>query len=122
MNLSRTKKSLLALLLCYLIWGLQPIYWNLLGSFNSMFILCVRIVMSMIFTWLYLICSGRLRELLAAFRNKKLMKFLVPASVFICADWGLVQLGSHERTRAGHGARILHEPNGHLHHRTRALP
>ena len=39
MNLSRTKKSLLALLLCYLIWGLQPIYWNLLGSFNSMFIL-----------------------------------------------------------------------------------
>ena len=89
MNLSRTKKSLLALLLCYLIWGLQPIYWNLLGSFNSMFILCVRIVMSMIFTWLYLICSGRLRELLAAFRNKKLMKYLVPASVFICADWGL---------------------------------
>lgn len=89
MNLSRTKKSLLALLLCYLIWGLQPIYWNLLGSFNSMFILCVRIVMSMIFTWLYLICSGRLRELLAAFRSKKLMKYLVPASVFICADWGL---------------------------------
>ena len=87
--MSRTKKSLLALLLCYLIWGLQPIYWNLLGTFDSMFVLCVRIVMSMVFTWLFLICTGRLKELLATFRNGKLMKFLVPASVFLCADWGL---------------------------------
>lgn len=87
--MSRTKKSLLALLLCYLIWGLQPIYWNLLGTFDSMFVLCARIVMSMVFTWLFLICTGRLKELLATFRNGKLMKYLVPASVFICADWGL---------------------------------
>lgn len=87
--MSRTKKSLLALLLCYLIWGLQPIYWNLLSGFDSMFVLCVRIVMSMVFTWLFLICTGRLRELLAAFRNWKLMRYLIPASVFICADWGL---------------------------------
>lgn len=87
--MSRTKKSLLALLLCYLIWGLQPIYWNLLEDFDSMFVLCVRIVMSMVFTWLFLICTGRLKELLSAFRNRKLMKYLVPASVFICADWGL---------------------------------
>ncbi len=87
--MSRTKKSLLALLLCYLIWGLQPIYWNLLGRFNSMFVLCVRIVMSMVFTWLFLICTGRLRELLAAFKDRRLMRSLVPAAVFICADWGL---------------------------------
>ena len=87
--MSRTKKSLLALLLCYLIWGLQPLYWNLLGQFDALFVLCGRIVMSAIFTWLFLICTGRLKELLATFRNRALMKYLVPAAVFICADWGL---------------------------------
>ncbi|MFR3289998.1 MAG: EamA family transporter [Lachnospiraceae bacterium] len=83
------KKSLIALLVCYLIWGLQPLYWNLLGQFDALFVLCVRIVMSVIFTWGFLICTGRLHELLAAFRNRALMKYLVPAAVFICGDWGL---------------------------------
>ena len=87
--MSRTKKSLIALLVCYLIWGLQPLYWNLLGQFDALFVLCVRIVMSVIFTWGFLICTGRLHELLAAFRNRALMKYLVPAAVFICGDWGL---------------------------------
>ena len=81
--MSRTKKSLIALLVCYLIWGLQPLYWNLLGQFDALFVLCVRIVMSVIFTWGFLICTGRLNELLAAFRNRALMKYLVPAAVFI---------------------------------------
>ena len=87
--MSRTKKSLLALLLCYLIWGLQPLYWNLLGQFDALFVLCGRIVMSAIFTWLFLACTGRIKELLATFKNRALMKYLVPAAVFICADWGL---------------------------------
>ena len=87
--MSRTKRSLLALLLCYLIWGLQPLYWNLLGQFDAIFVLCCRIVMSVVFTWLFLICTGRLKELLATFRDRAVMKSLVPAAVFICADWGL---------------------------------
>lgn len=87
--MSRTKRSLIALLLCYLIWGLQPLYWNLLGQFDAIFVLCCRIVMSVVFTWLFLICTGRLKELLATFRDRAVMKYLVPAAVFICADWGL---------------------------------
>ena len=79
--MSRTKKSLLALLLCYLIWGLQPLYWNLLGQFDALFVLCGRIVMSAIFTWLFLICTGRLKELLATFRNRALMKYLMNGHV-----------------------------------------
>ena len=62
-------KSLASLLLCYIIWGMQPLYWDLLEGFNSMFILCCRIVMCMAFTWIFLACTGKTRELLAAFRN-----------------------------------------------------
>ncbi len=82
-------KSLAALLLCYCIWGMQPLYWGLLSKFNSMFVLCCRIVMSMVFTWLFLACTGRLRELLSAFRNAKLLRRLTAAAVFLCADWAL---------------------------------
>lgn len=82
-------KSLIALLICYCIWGMQPLYWDLLNKFDSMFILCARVVMSMVITWLFLACTGRIRELLAAFRNPKLMKYLVPAALCLCIDWAL---------------------------------
>lgn len=82
-------KSLASLLLCYVIWGMQPLYWDLLVKFDSMFVLCARIVTGMAFTWLFLACTGRIRELLAAFRNPKLMKYLVPAALFLCFDWAL---------------------------------
>lgn len=82
-------KALLALLICYLIWGMQPLYWSLLSRFSAMFILCVRVVMGACFTVLYLACAGRLGEFSAAFRNRRLMKYLVPAAVFIGCDWGI---------------------------------
>ena len=40
------KKSLTGALCCifgcYLIWGLQPMYWALLDHFDTMFVMCVR--------------------------------------------------------------------------------
>lgn len=87
------KKSLTVALLCtfgcYLIWGLQPMYWALLSDFDTMFVMCVRVVMAMLFTNLYLICAGRFCELRATFRDGKIMRYLLPASVFLCADWTL---------------------------------
>ena len=82
-------KSLAALLLCYFIWGTQPLYWDLLARFDSMFILCCRILASMAAVWLFLACTGRVRELLAAFRDGALMRRLVPAAFFLAADWAL---------------------------------
>ena len=82
-------KSLASLLLCYIIWGMQPLYWDLLEGFNSMFILCCRIVMCMAFTWIFLACTGKTRELLAAVRTPQLMKYLAPAALFLCFDWAL---------------------------------
>jgi EamA domain-containing membrane protein RarD len=76
---------LLCYLGCYLVWGNQPLYWSLLKSFDTMFVMCVRVVMALVFTYLYLIISGRFRELAATFKNRAVMKYLIPASVFSAA-------------------------------------
>ena len=87
--MSRRQKSFAALLLCYFIWGMQPLYWDLLSGFNAMFVLCCRIIMSALFTVIFRLCSGRIKEYISAFKNRGLMRYLVPAAVFLCADWGL---------------------------------
>ena len=35
--------------LAYIIWGLMPIYWRLLGEASSLEILCLRIIGSLVF-------------------------------------------------------------------------
>ena len=80
---------LLCCIFCFFIWGSQPVYWAKLSGFDTMFIMCVRVTMAVFFTWLYLISAGRFGELKATFKDKKSMKLLAPASVFLCADWAL---------------------------------
>lgn len=82
-------KGFLALIICYLIWGMQPVYWSFLPGFDSMFILSIRIIMSVFFTCLYLVCTGHFKDYLRTFRDWSVMKYLAPASVFIGADWGV---------------------------------
>lgn len=40
--------------LAYIIWGLMPIYWRLLGEASSLEILCLRIIGSLVFIFGYL--------------------------------------------------------------------
>ena len=52
--------------LAYIIWGLMPIYWRLLGEASSLEILCLRIIGSLVFIFGYLAAKGRLGELVGA--------------------------------------------------------
>ncbi|MDL2300183.1 EamA family transporter RarD [Clostridiaceae bacterium OttesenSCG-928-D20] len=83
------KKGLFLMVLCYLIWGMQPLYWSEISEFNSAFILCVRVIMSIITLFIYLAISKRLPELWAMLKDKSKMKIIIPAAVFIAIDWGL---------------------------------
>jgi len=74
---------------CYVMWGLLPAYWNLLEGINPMFILCCRIVFSLVFTVGVLIVSNRVQVLRDTLRNKGAMKYLVPAAIVISCNWGL---------------------------------
>lgn len=82
-----TKKDAAALIGCYVLWGFQPLYWGLLGDVDSMTILPLRIVFAALFSFLLIAGQKRTGELKAVFRNKDVMKYLVPAAVFLLADW-----------------------------------
>lgn len=82
-----TKKDAAALFGCYIMWGFQPLYWGLLGDIDSMTIMPLRIVFAALFSFLLLAGQKRLPELKAVFGNKSIMKFLLPAAVFLLADW-----------------------------------
>ena len=83
------KKSLGIVFLCYLIWGLQPFYWNHMAYMDSYYLLACRIIMGAAFAIALLALSKRLPELWAIFRDKKLLKSLIPAALLLLVDWGL---------------------------------
>lgn len=70
-------------------WGLQPLYWDLLTGYDSLFILANRILWSVVFCVSILALRGELKKLKAVFTDKKTMRFLAPAAFFLLLDWGL---------------------------------
>jgi len=91
--MNRDKKKIIVpficCLSCYIIWGTQPVYWALLDNFDSMFVMCARVVFATLLTWLYMLIAGRLGEIKSTLKDKRSMKLLAPAALFLCADWGL---------------------------------
>ena len=82
-----TKKDTAALLGCYMLWGFQPLYWGLIGDVGTMTVMPLRIVFAALFSVLILAFQKRTGELRVLFKNKKMMKFLLPAAMFLLADW-----------------------------------
>jgi len=83
------KKGLSIGLLCYLIWGILPVYWNLLSGVTPLFILCCRIVFAFIFMLSLMAISGRLGLLRKTLKDRAAMRYLVPTSLLITFNWGL---------------------------------
>ena len=82
-----TKKDTAALLGCYMLWGFQPLYWGLIGDVGTMTLMPLRIVFAALFSVLILALQKRTGELRTLFKNRKMMKFLLPAALFLLADW-----------------------------------
>jgi chloramphenicol-sensitive protein RarD len=75
----------------YLIWGLLPIYWKLLGEVNSDEILANRVVWSFVFMVILLAFTKKLGQLTVTlkelFQHKKQLWALVIASLLISCNW-----------------------------------
>ena len=82
-----TKKDTAALLGCYMLWGFQPLYWGLIGDVGTMTLMPLVIVFAALFSVLILKFQMRTGVLKALFKNKKMMMCLLPASLFLLADW-----------------------------------
>ena len=88
MNKSRAEKAgFLAIVACYCLWGLQPLYWNLEHTFDSMFIMASRAVAAGLFCLILLALQGKLGQLRAVFADPKLMAREIPAALFLFGDW-----------------------------------
>lgn len=83
------KKDIFNLVLCYVLWGFQPLYWAFIDSIDSYTILGCRIVMAAAFSVLILAVTRRLGELKALLTDKSVMKYLLPAVLFLLADWAV---------------------------------
>ncbi|MDL2218051.1 EamA family transporter RarD [Christensenellaceae bacterium OttesenSCG-928-M15] len=83
------KKGLAAGLGGYVLWGLLPLYWGMLSGMNSIFVLCMRILGSAVFTFLLLVITKKHKQVFSTFKDKQKMKYLVPAAIAITINWGL---------------------------------
>lgn len=83
------KLGLLSTTLCYVLWGILPLYWHMLDGVDSFVILANRIVWSMVFTIALLLALRRFSDVRAVLRDKKKMRFMIPAALTITVNWGL---------------------------------
>ena len=81
--------GLLSTLACYILWGLLPLYWHVLEHLNPVFILANRIVWSAAFTVSLLLIRKQFGEVKEVFRDKRKMRFMIPAAISITVNWGV---------------------------------
>lgn len=77
----------------YILWGILPLYWKLLGNVGPVDILFYRIIWSLVFMTLYLIVfrkvPGFLQEVKALLKSKK-----KDTCYYCCRDFYFPQLGN----------------------------
>ncbi|HAX40176.1 MAG TPA: EamA family transporter RarD [Clostridiales bacterium] len=81
--------GLLSTLACYILWGLLPLYWHLLEQMDAVFILADRIIWSAVFTAGLLLITKKTQDVKAVIRDKKKMRFMIPAAITITINWGV---------------------------------
>ena len=83
------KKGAIYVLLCYILWGVLPIFWKQLGGIDSFYILSLRIVWSLIFCGLILASKGELHKIKEALSDKKERNMLLISSIMVTINWGV---------------------------------
>lgn len=94
----------------YIIWGILPLYWKLLGNIGAVDLLFYRIIWSLVFMSLYLIVLRKVpifvqevKELLKSRRNTIA---IIIAAIFISLNWGIfiysVSIGQVQQASLGY--------------------
>ncbi len=80
-------KGPLAGLLCYVFWGLAPLYWKLLDEVNSFEIIGQRIIWC--FALMVIICAILRINFIDLLKDKRAISYLGPAAILISINWGV---------------------------------
>jgi len=83
------QRGLLAALLAFAMWGLFPLYWNLLKTVPAMQIIAHRVIWCGVFVIGYLWIRDGRGWLRAALAGPKVGRLLIASSVLISVNWGI---------------------------------
>lgn len=73
----------------YVLWGVFPLYFKLVGDTNVYTIIAHRVVWSALFVALFLLAFNRIKEIGPVFRSKKSMVSLALSTLTITINWTL---------------------------------
>ena len=84
------KQGTLYVLVCYILWGLLPVFWKQLSMVGALYVLANRILWSLVFTVIILwFRRDRFASVRAAFRDRQEWKLLTLAGFVVCVNWGM---------------------------------
>ena len=84
------KKGPLYVLVCYILWGLLPVFWKQLSMVGALYVLANRILWSLVFTAVILwLRRDRFASVRAVFQDRREWKRLTAAGFVVCLNWGL---------------------------------
>lgn len=72
---------------CYVLWGIFPLYWKLLDSVPSLFILANRALWSAIFLTIFCVIWNR-KTFIHVIWNKTNVKYMSLSGILITMNWG----------------------------------
>ncbi len=82
-------KSYFYVTLCYIVWGVLPVFWKQLAGVNSIYVLTMRVVWSMVFCGAIIFVRRDAGLVRAALADRKQFIWLVLAGIFVTVNWGL---------------------------------
>lgn len=81
------KAGVFAAVGAFLIWGMSPLYFRSVGLASATEILAHRVIWSVLFTLILIAASGQLRQLLALFRDGRLLLALSSSALLVSVNW-----------------------------------
>lgn len=81
------KRAIGSVLVGYGLWGLLPMFWKQFHTLDAVYLLAVRIVMSMVFCLLLVGVTRRFDALRAVLRDRRVCLRLAVCGVVITANW-----------------------------------
>jgi len=89
MNLTDKNKGFICSASASALWGILPLFWNLLKQVPSDQILAHRIVWALAFMVIYISSIGKKGQLLRSFLHPKNIGLVFLATLFNCGNWYL---------------------------------
>ena len=82
------KKGPVYVLICYILWGVLPVFWKMLAAVDSLYVLAGRIVWSLVFISAILAARRSFGAVRAVLGDRRELGRLVLAGITVCVNWG----------------------------------